>query len=199
MSTRNETPTPRRRGRVRSLESREAILDAALELVQADGYAALTIEGIAARAGAGKQTIYRWWPSKAAVVLDALNAAAAADVPMPDTGRLATDLRVWLRSTFSAGRREPYVSVLPALMAAAQLDPAFGESFRSSFLEARRQTLRELLDRATLRGESPPTVPLDTLIDIVFGVLWYRLLSTHARPDDRLADELTELLVQHPG
>ena len=194
MTSDDDTRPKRGRGRARSESARQAILTGALELVQEHGYAGLTIEGIAARAGTGKQTIYRWWPSKAAVVLDALNAAARADVPVPDTGRLSGDLREWLRSTFRAGRREPWVSVLPALMAAAQLDPEFGRSYRTTFLSARREALGALLQRAAQRGEAT-SVPAETAIDIVFGVLWYRILSAHAPLGDQLADELTSLLV----
>jgi AcrR family transcriptional regulator len=188
-------PAPRRRGRTRSDASRRAILDAALALVGEQGYAQLTIEGIAARAGTGKQTIYRWWPSKAAVVLEALNAAAAMDIPVPDTGSLSGDLTAFLRSTFAAGSRRPYTHALTALMAAAQLDPAFGASFREDFIGARRTVLRTLLDRAVERGEWTPRVPLDTLVDVVFGVLWYRVLVGHAPLDDRLAAELAEIVV----
>src|SRR4051812_2052510 len=95
------TPDPARR----SDRSRRAILDAALALVGEVGYNRLTIEAIAARAGVGKQTIYRWWPSKAAVLLDA-SLALAGDVPegegrpgLPDTGDLAADLKRVLRAT----------------------------------------------------------------------------------------------------
>src|SRR5690349_2099823 len=92
------TPDASRRNR----ESRAAILDAARSLVLSVGYARLTIEGIAARAGVGKQTIYRWWPSKGAVVFAAflaLNANASGSTALPDTGNLERDLRSVLRAT----------------------------------------------------------------------------------------------------
>jgi AcrR family transcriptional regulator len=188
-SSRREKP-----GRPRSETARNAILEAALELVQAEGYAKLSVEGIAARAGVGKQTIYRWWPGKAQVILEALSTAATGDVESPDTGSLREDLRIWLRSTFRAGRREPYRSVLPALMAAAQLDPDFAAAFRGEFIADRRKILATMLERAEERGEWSSELRLETLLDLVFGVLWYRLLVGYSPLDTRLADELTDLI-----
>jgi AcrR family transcriptional regulator len=143
-----------RPGRKRSEESRLAILAAAAELTAEVGYAGLTIEGIAARSGAGKQTIYRWWASKA--------------------------------------------DVLRALMAEAQIDPAFGERFRENFLQHRRDALGVVVSRAAGRGDLPPGAPPETVIDIVFGTLWYRLLATRRPPDERLAEELVATLTRRP-
>lgn len=165
------------RGRPRSEATRQAILDAALAEVEERGYAALTIEGIAARAGAGKQTIYRWWRSKADVVLDAALERARSRVPVPDTGSLADDLHGFLRATYRQGRQRP---VLVSLMAEAQLDPDFAAAFRDRFLFARRAVLREILDRGRARGEIDSGVDLELVIDVVFGVVWYRLLVGHA-------------------
>src|SRR5438874_11732549 len=112
----------RRPGRPRSEATRMAIEAAALAELKERGYASLTIEGIAARAGAGKQTIYRWWQSKADVVLDAMLELAAARIKIPDTGNLQDDLRSFLSDTFRQRGQRP---VLAGLMAHAQLDPVF--------------------------------------------------------------------------
>src|SRR6266571_4735410 len=93
------------RGRPRSDASRQAILQAALDLISDVGYRQTTVESIAARAGTGKQTIYRWWHGKAEVVLEAINASVDRDIPLPDTGDLRGDLRAFLEATFAAGRR----------------------------------------------------------------------------------------------
>src|SRR3954471_7262811 len=90
-------------GRRRSNKSHKAILQAALDLLEQDGYRALTIEAIAARAGVGKQTIYRWWPSKAAVVLEAFTVNAATQIPQPNTGSLQQDLQKFFAATLHAG------------------------------------------------------------------------------------------------
>jgi AcrR family transcriptional regulator len=178
---------PVRPGRKRSEESRLAILTAALELTAELGYAGLTVDGIAARSGTGKQTIYRWWPSKADVLLDALATKADLFVPSPDEGSLAEDLRRFLTASFALGNRKPLADALRALMAQAQIDAEFRERFWTSFLLRRREALRVLLDR----GDLPTSV--ETATDVVFGVIWYRLLTN--RPlDERLAEELVTLL-----
>src|SRR5919204_4956149 len=96
-----------RPGRKRSEESRQAILAAAAELTSEVGYAGLTIEGIAARSGTGKQTVYRWWPSKADVLLEALATRADLDVPVSDQGSYAADLRAFLEASFALARQRP--------------------------------------------------------------------------------------------
>jgi AcrR family transcriptional regulator len=185
-------PQPQR-GRRRSEATRRAILAASLALLAERGYAALTIEAIAARAGAGKQTIYRWWPSKAAVVLDALNAQAAMLVPVPQAGTARARLAGFLRETFAGAERQPEIAtVLRALMAAAQLDPAFGQQFDAEFLERRRALLRDLLHALLDEERRVATVEEELLVDLVFGTLWYRLLrpgvgAAATRSEDVLA------------
>jgi AcrR family transcriptional regulator len=183
----------RKPGRPRSEQTRDAILDAALAELEQRGYAALTIEGIAARAGAGKQTIYRWWPSKADVVLDAMMELAARRIKIPDKGSLEADLLSFLTDSFRQRQLRP---VLVALMAQAQLDPGFATAFRERFLFARRAALRTVLAAARDRGEIGPEVDLELFIDVVFGVLWYRLLVDHAPVDAKAARQLTDLVVR---
>jgi AcrR family transcriptional regulator len=185
---------PPRRGRRRSEESRQAILAAAAELTSEVGYAGLTIEGIAARSGTGKQTIYRWWPSKADVLLDALAEKADLHIPLTDQGSYAADLRKFLADTFAMTENPQLIHVLRALMADAQINAEFGERFRASFLQRRRDALGVVLDRAHARGDLPPDPSPGTVIDLVFGVLWYRVLVTGGPFDERLAGELVTLL-----
>lgn len=183
----------RRPGRPRSETARRAILAAALEELREQGYGALTIEGIAARAGAGKQTIYRWWPSKADVVLDALLDMAAAKITVPDKGALHADLTVFLTATFRQRDQRP---ILVGLMAQALLDPVFATAFRERFLFSRRATLRGILERAVARGEIGADTDLEMLIDVVYGVLWYRLLLNHAPLSEKDGRELASLIVR---
>ncbi|MFI5610501.1 TetR/AcrR family transcriptional regulator [Amycolatopsis sp. NPDC051903] len=191
-----DQPVRNRPGRKRSAASRDAILAATLELIAEVGYAGLTIEGIAARSGAGKQTVYRWWPSKADVLLEALATKADVIVPVPDRGSLVADLREFLVDTFALGAKQPVGDTLRALMAQAQVDPAFGDRFREDFLLRRREVLGRLIDRAGDRGELPAGVSRETLIDVVFGTLWYRLLATRAPLGPELADELVALIAR---
>lgn len=192
----SEPPLPPRPGRKRSEESRLAILTAAFDLIGEVGYAGLTIEAIAARSGAGKQTIYRWWPSKADVLLDAMATKADLYVPITDTGSYAADLRAFLHASFTLAHRPPVADGLRALMAEAQIDPAFGDRFHASFLQHRRDALGTILDRAQSRGELPPGLSPGTITDIVFGTIWYRLLATRQLLDDQLVEELLTTLAE---
>jgi AcrR family transcriptional regulator len=184
-----------RRGRPRSDTSRQAILSAALDLVAEVGYRATTVDGIAVRSGTGKQTLYRWWHGKADVVLDALTADAARVITVPDTGDLGADLRAFLDATFAAARRRGTAPVLRALMAEAQLDPRFRQTFDARFLRSRRDALTSLLRRYPEQLR----VPVNLAVGAVFGVLWYRILETHGRLDATLARDLVELLVRPEG
>jgi AcrR family transcriptional regulator len=185
------SPSP---GRPRSESARQAILAATAELIEQDGYGHVTMEAISRRAGVSKQTIYRWWPTKAAIILEALNEAATAIAPVPDTGSLDTDLRLFLRRTV-AGAAGANTRLLAALMAEAQRDDAFAESFRTGFLALRRQVLREVLERARSRGELATSADLDFLVELVFGTLWYRILVRHQPLNRRFADQLADAVL----
>lgn len=169
-------------------------MTAAYELVVELGYPGLSVEGIAARSGTGKQTIYRWWPTKADVLLEALALKADLHIPVPAEDSYAADLRAFLTATFALAGNRQVVAVLRALMAEAQIDDGFGERFRDSFLRGRREALRQLLDRAAARGDLPATITPELAIDLVFGTLWYRLLAAHRSLDDKLADDLVAVL-----
>ncbi len=181
-------------GRPRSETSRHAILIAALDLVVEDGYANTTIEGIAARAGAGKQTIYRWWPTKADVVLEAGAAKADLHVPVTDHGSYAADLRAFLDASYAIANHAQFADLLRALMAEAQINPEFGERFQTAFLKRRRQAFAVITDRASQRGDLPDRPGPGTVADIVFGTIWYRILATGQPFDDQLTEDLVAVL-----
>jgi AcrR family transcriptional regulator len=166
-----------------------------MHILQNDGYAALNIEAIAARAGVSKQTIYRWWPSAAFIVLEALT----ADMPpqetiAPDTGSLKGDMQELVRSTVRAlaQRRGP---VFKALIAEAQADPRFAEAFRTSLMAAHREIVRAICGRAQLRGESAFDVDQDLVADVVYGPILYRLLNGHGELDETFAFGLADVVV----
>jgi AcrR family transcriptional regulator len=188
------TRPPRTPGRPRSEISRQAILTAALELVGETGYASLTIERIAARAGVGKQTIYRWWRSKADVLLEAGATKADLHVPLTDHGSYTADLRAFLQASYRIANHPRMADLLRALMAEAQIDRDFGERFRSTFLERRRQALAVVTDRARVRGDLPGRPAPGTAADIIFGTIWYRTLATHEPLDGQLVDDLLAIL-----
>jgi AcrR family transcriptional regulator len=168
-----------------------AILDAAAELLAADGGAPISVAAIADRAGVGKQTIYRWWPSKSAVLLDAMIHRARQVAPAPDSGDLLTDLRVFLRSTFAAApdNRRLLLGVLREALA----DDATMERL-ATFTSARRDELAQVLDRARARGQLPAAERPATVVDQAFGLLWYRMIFAHEPLDEDAADQLAAAL-----
>ncbi|MFG2141410.1 TetR/AcrR family transcriptional regulator [Streptomyces sp. NPDC048650] len=137
----------------RSERSRRAIFDAALTLVGELGYTRLTIEGIASRAGVGKQTIYRWWPSKAAVLLDAFTAGAdeGREEALPDTGDLAADLKCVLRATADEFNDPAFQAPYRALAAAGAADEELARAFTARLLEP---GIRGYVDRIRAAQES---------------------------------------------
>ncbi|MFE4590065.1 TetR/AcrR family transcriptional regulator [Streptomyces laurentii] len=181
-------------GRRRNEAARRAILDAALRLLaEADGKP-VTIDAIARAAGVGKQTVYRWWPSKGAVLLDALTSQAGQDVPVPDAGSLRDDLRTFIASTFDGAQRAPSAPALRTLVREAAHDVHLAELMRS-FTATRRATLRDLLARGRDDGELSDGADLDLIIDQIYGVFWYRFLLGHAPLDHAAADRLAESLL----
>jgi AcrR family transcriptional regulator len=187
------TVAVRRPGRPRNETSREKILEAALSLVSEGGLASATMEGIAAAAGVGKQTLYRWWRSRAEILLEALGEHAASVIPEPNTGSLQRDLEEFLEATFRAGRRKRVgAPLLTALMAEAQVDTTFRARFRDGFIEARRAVLRRIFERAAERGETRRSFDADLGVDMLFGVMWYRMLVGHLPINDDLVVQLAQ-------
>ena len=178
-------------GSRRNDAAERAILHAAAELLAAGQGALITVAAIAERAGVGKQTIYRWWPSKRAVLLDAMIHRARQIAPAPDSGDLRTDLRAFLRSTFAAApdNRSLLLGVLrEALGDADTMDRL------ATFTAARRDELAGILDRARARGQIPTPKRPETTVDQAFGLLWYRMIFAHEPLDQQGADALASAL-----
>jgi AcrR family transcriptional regulator len=189
-----QPPARRTGGRIRSEDARDAVLAAAIELVEELGYQAVTIERIAARADVAKSTIYRWWKSKALLVMDAYRTAVEQRMPEPDTGSVAGDLAAFATALYGVTAHPVRVRTLRGLMAEAQLDPAFAEPFRD-WVESRRAVVLALVDRGVQRGELPADADLDAATDQLFGLFWYRLLVGHQPLDPaRATDHIDQLL-----
>lgn len=181
-------------GRPRSTKAQEAILSTTLRLVRQEGFAALTIERIAREAGVGKPTIYRWWPSKGAIVFDALQQYAEHALPVPPAGPLTERLEAWLKALFHV-LNEDTGDIVRGLMAEAQLDSAFAIFFREKFILVRRQPLLALLREGLQRGELPPETDCEVLADLIYGAMWYRLLAQHAPLDEQYAHAIVYALL----
>ncbi|MBF8186948.1 TetR/AcrR family transcriptional regulator [Nonomuraea sp. K274] len=189
------TSEPRERphtGRRRNPAVRQAILDHAADLLIAHDYAAVSIDVIARAAGVSKHTIYRWWPSKGAVLLEAMAERARQQTPDLDTGVFADDLETFLTATFHTA--DKVSGLLRGLMAEAQRDPVAAEGLRQ-FTTGRRTELHALLTRGLEQGELPADADLDLLVDQLFGLMWYRLLIGHAPVDGDVAARLARSLI----
>ena len=192
--------SPRRRhtGRRRNDAAQDAILDAAFRLLSGPRTAALTIDAIAAEAGVGRQTIYRWWPSKGAVVADALARHAQEVVPERDTGSFTGDLRAFLTASFAGLADEGLAGLLRQIVAEAQHDEHVARVL-ADFTAVRRAALRALLERGQDLGELAADADLDMLVEMAYGVLYYRLLVGHAPLDEQAARSLAAELTRSAG
>lgn len=172
----------------RSEIARRKILHAADDLLAELGFSGVTVEGIAARAGVGKQTIYRWWRSKVDVLLDCLLEDTEHEVALPDTGDVETDLRQWLRHVARFLTKSDAGQVLRALVGEAQHDTDIAGAFRTRFLLISRERDRSLLDRAVRRGELPAGLDLDASLDQLLGPVYYRAFVTGDKVDTNFTD-----------
>ncbi|QIQ05055.1 TetR/AcrR family transcriptional regulator [Streptomyces liangshanensis] len=190
----SRAPDPTRR----SERSRRAIYAAALALVTEVGYARTTVEAIAARAGVGKQTIYRWWPSKGAVLLEAFldladQAARAADGGaglhgIPDTGDLAADLRLVLRATVDEMNDPAFDLPSRALAAEGIVDAELGAEFARKLLEPQLQLYVKRLRAGQEAGDVRRDIDVRVALELLVGPLAHRWLMrtlplTHAYAD----------------
>jgi AcrR family transcriptional regulator len=188
--TKTQIPNAQRR----SGRSHQAVLHATVELCREVGYGALTIDGIAARAGVGKQTIYRWWPSKGAVVLDAFMKTIAPDITFPDTGDSLQDIRRWLRSVASVMASPQMGPHLAGLIGAKQSDPALAQAFDQQVHQPIRTVLNERIQRAQHTGQLRPLDP-DVAADLIVGPFWFRLLLAGKPADPNYIDTVLDALL----
>lgn len=180
------TPTV---GRPRSERARLATLEAAADLLVEGGLTAATMEAIAARAGVSKVTIYKWWPSRGAVAVDAYFHRFDETYSYVDTGDVAADLTTQVRLLIHAFRGRAG-EIMAELIGRAQTDPALAETLRTGWLVPRREAAAAVLERAVARGQLRPDTDIPTVMDELYAPLYWRLLMRHQPLDDALADEL---------
>lgn len=190
------TPQRQRPGRPRSERSRRSILAAAAALLHERGLQAMSIEAVAARAGVSKTTIYRWWPSRGVLALDAIYAEwSRARGVVPNRGTLQGDLRSRMRATVRVLNSLALGSTLAALIAEAQTDAELADAYNEHVLMPLRAQIAVILERAITRGELPTDLDRDAAIDLLQGPLFLRLLHTHAPLDQRFADTIVRLAI----
>ncbi|HEV2818089.1 MAG TPA: TetR/AcrR family transcriptional regulator [Allosphingosinicella sp.] len=185
----NEGPEPPRRGRPPSQAARRAILRAARELLDEGGLLSVTMEGVAARAGVGKPTVYRHWSNRYEVAMAALiEASRDAEAPAGDAAPLEA-LGEQLRRlaalfTSSTGRN------VAAVLVSGYGETELSKAFRLYFVQARRDEGRALLERAVAAGQVRADVDLELALDLIYGPVFYRLMMARAPIDAGFADAL---------
>jgi AcrR family transcriptional regulator len=174
----------------RNEQARLAVLHAADDLLAERGFAGLTIEGIAARAGVAKQTIYRWWPSKVDVLLDTLIEDSQENLAVPDTGSAVEDTRRYLRALAKFITEDPAGKVLLALIGEAQHDAEMAQVFHTRYLDPQREAERAMLARGVASGELTGALDLDRTLDALLGPLFYRAMLTGGPISATVTDQL---------
>ena len=179
------------RGRPRSERARTAILEAAGELMLAGGLRAATVDGIAARAGVSKATVYRWWPSRGAVALDWFLHQVEDTIQVPEGASTHDALVHQLRALVGLLRDTPSGPLLRALTAQAESDPEVAAALRDQWLAPRRAATVAIIERAVADGELRADADISVALDQLFAPVYQRLHYGH----EPLTDDLPELLV----
>ncbi len=185
--------------RRRSISSRDAIYEATRDLLREQGYAALTIEGIAARAGVGKQTIYRWWSSKGELASDALKDEIARRIEFPDTGDFLADLTALLGQVAGVLGDPAVGPHVLALLAETQSDEAARHAFLQQTFQPIRSAYRERVALAREQGLLGDRFTDDDILDLAFGPLWFRSLTRPGTIDASFGETVARALFAGGG
>jgi AcrR family transcriptional regulator len=187
--TGGKTVETSRVGRPRSEKTRLAILEAAADLLVEGGFSAITIESIAARAGVSKVTIYKWWPSRGSVAIDAYFHRFRQTLTFPDTGNVAEDLLAQMLILIGAFRGRAG-EIMAELIGQAQSDPELADTIRTGWMQPRREVTALVIQRAIDRGELRPGLTIPILMDELYGPIYFRLITRYEPLSDEFAQEL---------
>ncbi len=196
----NETHGKRPPGRPRCERAHQAILSSTLKFLESkkNGFADLTIESVAAEAGVGKATVYRWWPTKAALVADAFASSVTQKLQFPNTGSVRKDISLQMRQLVKIlrSRRGHIVS---AILGTGQSDNTLIKAFRDRFLKPRRAEAYATLRRGIERGELDPSLNQDLLLDALYGPIYMRFLIGHSSLNPVFVDDLCDMVFAGTG
>jgi AcrR family transcriptional regulator len=185
---------PRTPGRPRSDVTRRAILNAAFELLADRGVSGFTIEGVAARSGVARTTIYRWWSSKGALAMEGFLETTAPQIAFPHTASAIADIKAQLRLVAKALRGR-MGRIVCGIIAEGQSDPDTIEAFVEGYIRPRREEARTILRRGIDAGELRPDLDIDVALDALYPPLYLRLLLRHGPLDDAWVDRLSDLVL----
>jgi AcrR family transcriptional regulator len=190
-------------GRPRSMQARQAILDTTLTLLATEGFDAMSVEAIAAAAGVGKQTIYRWWVSKEALVIDAIKNLQQTHNPVVETGSLREDFLVMTRNAFQTLSKPDVRGLMLNLLAMMTNHPHIYQIFFDQALAPRFGQVAQMIQRAQARGEVRQDLDANEIIGLLAGPFWYHLLfdamDMADTPDraERLVDAVLQGIARH--
>ena len=190
-----QAPVKSGRGRPRSPETREKILKAAYEMLNEVGFMDLTMEGVAARAGVGKPTVYRRWKSKTALAMDAFLESVTPEIAFPDTGAVKEDFREQMQKlvqVMNSRRGE----VLANVIGCGQSNSELIAEFRDNWLIPRREDAKRIFQRGVERGELRKDIDVEVAIDALYSPLFYRLLLKHQPLTNEFVDELIDVVIR---
>ncbi|WP_019507270.1 TetR/AcrR family transcriptional regulator [Pleurocapsa sp. PCC 7319] len=182
------------RGRPRSPETREKILKATYEILNEVGFMDLTIEGVAAKAGVGKPTIYRRWKTKAALAMDAFLEFVTPEIAFPDSGKAKEDFRKQMQKIVKL-MNSPKGEVLASVIGCGQSNNELIAAFRDNWLIPRREDAKRIFQGGVERGELRKDINADVAIDALYSPLFYRLLLKHQPLTNEFVDELIDAVI----
>ena len=180
-------------GRPRSEKARKAVIRSTLALLKQTGFHELSVEAVAAHAGVGKATVYRWWANKGELVIDAFVSADEKELRFPSAGPVLQSIHVQMRR-WAVIFRSPLGQIVAAVIGAGQSEPEILEAFRSHWVEPRRVEARRLLGQAITIGEIRADLDPDTVLDLLYGPLYIRLLLKHAALNEEFVDTVFEIV-----
>jgi len=181
-------------GRPRDESIRKRILETAINILMIKGYRETTMKDIAREAQVSKQTLYRWWKNRAELLMEAFAENAEKTVLFPDTESNIFNLEEFLKNTFRTSDNQTRI-LLKTLLAESISDRNFSEVFFKSFIKKRQAFLSEKLKNLN-EFESEKDKRIDSIVDIIFGTLWYRILFDYRPLDNEFARELKEIILK---
>jgi AcrR family transcriptional regulator len=178
-------------GRPRSEETKKLILSTSYQMLLELGFKAVTVDGIALRTGVSKATIYKWWPNKAAVVVDGFFDASEMLLQIPDTGSAKEDIFIQVNNlaaffTSSKGK------IVTELIAEGQFDSNIASEYQKRYFQPRRQITRQILERGIGRNQVNKDIDIELVIDIIYAPIFYRLMITGDKIDKGYIDKVLE-------
>lgn len=186
------------KGRPRDQQVHDLILATALELAFDMGFRNLSVEAIASKAGVGKTTIYRRWPNKGAVVMDAFLSIVGPKTGFPSTDRAIESIQLQMRAQVKAFRSR-YGRMIRSLVGDGQFDTEVLEAFRRRWILPRRELARTTIQLAIEQGDFRPDLDIDTVIDTLYAPIYYRLLFETGPISDAYADGLYQSVLRGYG